>query len=117
MLQPHLMKLAKMRGLIGQNGRHRRGKGPPIRGMALQPFPGPGVFITGITRDCQGNPLGNCTVKLFGTDNDVLYGQTTSDGSGNYSISAGPGRQYYVVVYKAGSPDVAGTSVNTLQPV
>jgi hypothetical protein len=69
--------------------------------------------IIGVSRDATGVALGNCVVKVFRTDDDTLVGRTTSDGSGNwtvYPIGAGP---YYFVEYKAGSPDVFGTSPNT----
>lgn len=69
--------------------------------------------ITGVSRDATGAALGNCTVKVFRTADDVLVASTTSDGSGNwtaYPTQVGP---YYFVEYKAGSPDVFGTSPNT----
>lgn len=70
--------------------------------------------VSGVTRDSHGAPLGSCTVNLFITGTDILTGTTTSDGSGNYTVyptAAGP---YYLVAYKAGSPDVAGTSTNDI---
>lgn len=75
-------------------------------------------FLVGFTQDQNGNPLGNCIVQGFVTANDVFVGQTTSDTSGwyklptPYSIST----NHYIVAYKAGSPAVAGTTVNTLTP-
>ena len=39
----------------------------------------------------------------------------TSDANGYYEFrTAIPAELYYVVAYKAGAPDVAGTTVNTL---
>ena len=71
--------------------------------------------ISGVTKDSTGAALGNCVVHLIGTTNDRLYDQITSDASGNYEFrSASPTQNFYVVAYKAGSPDVAGTTVNTL---
>lgn len=72
------------------------------------------MFISGVTKDSTGATLGGCTVKLFRTDNDTLYAQMISDASGNYSFSVPNDTTYYVVSYKAGAPDVAGTTVNTL---
>ena len=74
------------------------------------------AFISGITKDQNSALLGSCVLKLFLTSNDTLVATTTSDGSGNYTLTfsatiTGP---FYIVAYKAGSPDVAGTSVNTL---
>ncbi len=70
--------------------------------------------ITGVTRDSLGNALGNCTLELFYTATNTLAAVTTSDASGNYSFSIGPSLSCYIVAYLAGSPDVAGTTVNTL---
>lgn len=72
-------------------------------------------FISGVTKNSNGAALASCTVKLYRTSDDVEVKSTTSDGSGNYSFTvADTSTQYYVVAYKAGAPDVAGTSVNTL---
>jgi len=74
----------------------------------------PKWLISGVTRDASSNPLGNCTVHVFLSANDTEQFLTTSDGSGNYSASVQPSASHYVVAYLGGSPDVAGTSVNTL---
>lgn len=77
----------------------------------------PATFFTisGITKDSAGAVLGNCTLELFETGTDRFMEKTTSNGSGYYYFKS-PLRSasYYVVAYKAGSPDVAGTTVNTL---
>lgn len=71
--------------------------------------------ISGITKDSTGAVLGNCTVQLFYTANDKIADEVTSNASGVYEFrSAAPAVNFYVVAYKAGSPDVAGTTVNTL---
>ena len=71
--------------------------------------------ITGQTIDSAGAPLASCVTTLYRTLDDLRIDRVTSDGSGNYAFSgAGPGETYYVVAYKAGSPDVEGTTVNTL---
>lgn len=72
-------------------------------------------LLTGVTKNSAGAALGGCTVHLFRTSDNALIGATTSDGSGNYSFIVPNGvTSYYVVAYLAGSPDVAGTTVNTL---
>lgn len=72
-------------------------------------------FISGITKDSSGTPIGSCTVKLFRTSDDLLQQTTISDPTtGVYSFGAVGSANMYVVAYKAGSPDVAGTTVNTL---
>ena len=71
--------------------------------------------LVGVTRDASDVALGNCVVKLFEAATDIKIAQTTSDGSGNFSFNVGTNAGFfYYVYYKAGSPDVAGTSVNTI---
>jgi hypothetical protein len=72
--------------------------------------------IVGVTRDSGGAVLGNVVVDLFITGSDSIVGTTTSDASGNFSFSNPGTGPFYIVAYKAGAPDVAGTSVNTLLP-
>ncbi len=72
--------------------------------------------ISGVTKDSTSTPLGSCTLHLFLTSDDSKIATTTSDGGGNYiltfsSLITGP---FYIVAYKVGSPDVAGTTLNTL---
>lgn len=93
------------------------GKGPvgPIDFDFAPPDPGPLYVISGVTRDSTNAPLGGCQVMLFRTRDDILVDETVSDGSGNYRFTApSPVETYYVIAYEAGSPDVAGTTVNTL---
>ncbi len=73
--------------------------------------------VAGITKDANGNPLGGCTVHLFKTADDSKVAAAISDANGNYSFNTNPVDLYYVVAYLAGSPDVAGTTVNTLTGV
>jgi hypothetical protein len=70
--------------------------------------------ISGVTRDSTGAVLGNCVIDLFRTADDSVAARTESDGSGNYKIYASSELTHYAVAYKAGSPDVAGTTVNTI---
>lgn len=80
--------------------------------------------IVGVTRDVYGSPLTGAVVKLFLTNTptgsqialaDNKIDQVNSDANGAYFVSTPfyPD-QHYLVVYKAGSPDVFGSSVNTL---
>ena len=74
--------------------------------------------VAGVTRDSTGAPLGGCTVHLFESATDAEVAETTSDGSGNYLFSIGQNAGFfYVVAYKVGSPDLAGTTVNTITAV
>lgn len=87
--------------------------------------------LIGVTRDATGAPLGNCRVVVYesgriyvggnecrvgyATDSPVV-GETISDGSGNYTLLVPLNTAYQAMGYKAGSPDVFGTTLNTLTP-
>jgi hypothetical protein len=88
---------------------------------AIKPLPPKYYSITGITKDSSGNVLANCVVELHrtiiptNTDVITIVDRTTSDANGVFEFrSAATVSNYYLVAYKAGSPDVAGTTVNTL---
>lgn len=70
--------------------------------------------ISGITRDSAGAPLGGVEVKVIRTEDTLLIGQTTSDGSGAWTLQLWAGGPFFLVEYLVGSPDRAGTSVRTL---
>jgi hypothetical protein len=87
--------------------------------VASRPFRSPSfslynATIVGATMDSASSPLAGCTVQLFRTVDDAFIAETISDGSGNYVLTPTVSGPFYVVAYKAGSPDVAGTTVNTL---
>ena len=68
--------------------------------------------IAGITKDSVGTALASCIVKLFRTATDAKVAEKTSDAGGNYSIKVASAAAHYAVAYKAGAPDVAGTTKN-----
>ena len=71
--------------------------------------------VIGVTRDSTGAVLANCEVTIY-TTADIVMGQIFSDGSGNFqfqNIGTGP---FYIVAYKSGGTDVAGTTKNTILP-
>ena len=71
--------------------------------------------ISGITKDSTGAPLAGCVVDLFDTATDAKLDSTTSGADGSYFFDTNQGvLPKYVVAYKAGAPDVAGTTVNVL---
>jgi len=74
--------------------------------------------IIGTTRNSDGTAtLGAAVVQGFITSTDAFVNQMVSDSGGYYEFCTPfPGVQHYLVAYKAGSPDVAGTTVNTLLP-
>jgi hypothetical protein len=76
-----------------------------------------GAFtISGTTRDSAGSALAGCAISLFQRDAfNTPVAQTTSDGSGAFRFTVAQNSStFYLVAYKAGSPDVAGVTVNTL---
>lgn len=71
--------------------------------------------ITGITYDSTGVALPSCKVQIYRTADDSYVSDTTSDATtGYYAIPASNVFTHYLVAYLVGSPDVAGTTVNTL---
>lgn len=82
-----------------------------------QPFSTYSPVLSGQTQNSTGVALGGCVVQLFRTVDDAIHAETTSDGSGNYTFLPSITGPFYVVAYKAGAPDVMGTTVNTLVPV
>jgi hypothetical protein len=80
----------------------------------------PNYVVSGITKDSTGTPVANCHVDVFRTLDDVLVGDGNSDANGAYSIPVNApdtGLKFYAIAYKAGAPDIAGITVNTLQGV
>jgi hypothetical protein len=84
-------------------------------------FPERNLRISGVTYDSAGNVLPNCIVKLIQqVPPDRCVFQTVSDSGGNYVVDLPVGfsqsntKNYYIVAYLHGSPDVFGTTVNTL---
>lgn len=75
-------------------------------------------FIRGTCVDSGGTAVANAIVQGFRTSNDAYVGQdvTRLDGSYTLGTDTPAGTQHYLVAYKPGSPDTAGTTVNTLTP-
>lgn len=81
-------------------------------------FPPTGVHvrkkISGVTKDSTGAVLGGATVQIFNTTTGLLVDTVVSDSAGNYYASDPNAVSCFAVGYETGSPDVAGTTVNTL---
>ncbi len=84
-----------------------------LTGSETTPFEYPSA-IAGVTQDGNGNALANCALILFRTIDNSIAAVGVSDGSGKYRLGASMALSHYLVAYLAGSPDVCGTSVNTL---
>lgn len=73
-------------------------------------------FIMGQCQDSGGGGVSGAVVQGFRTSTDEYVGETTADSNGNYELGVPyPGENHYLVAYRAGSPDLAGTTVNNLQ--
>ena len=75
-------------------------------------------FIKGYTKDSSAVAIANATVQAFRTSDDFYLGQDVSRDDGSYTcpVDVAAGTQCYLVAYKAGAPDIAGTTVNTITP-
>ena len=73
-------------------------------------------FIRGVTKNASGTPISGVTVQGFVTATDAYVGQDVSRDDGTYLLGTETvaGVAHYLVAYKAGSPDIGGTTVNTL---
>jgi hypothetical protein len=110
-MPPILFKL----GEVNRNLRSDQRRGVPPSIFGFQPLIPSYLRIFGVTKDSGGVALGGCSVKLYQTVGDVYIDSTLSDGAGNYEFrTASLSTAYYVVAYKAGAPDLAGTTVNTI---
>lgn len=91
-------------------------KGTPAFLSPGAQLPTPVWIISGVTKDSAGAVLGSCVVQLFLTATDYFISELISDAAtGAYEFRVGLGTgPYYLVAYKAGSPDVAGTTANVL---
>lgn len=72
--------------------------------------------IVGVTRTSTGTVLASCVIDLFETGSDLVKARTVSAANGSFTIGNPGTGPFYLVAYKTGSPDVAGTTVNTVMP-
>ena len=79
------------------------------------PYQRPSLYtVSGTTRDSTGATLAGCTVDVIETATGVRRARTVSDAAGAFSVAVTEGLQFRLDAYLAGSPDVAGTTVNTV---
>lgn len=73
-------------------------------------------FIKGTCLDSDSNAVSGAIVQGFVTSTDAYVGEVQSNNDGTYTLGTEtlPGVAHYLVAYKPGSPDIAGTTVNTL---
>lgn len=72
------------------------------------------LAISGVTCDQYFSPVGGVTVKLFRTLDDSLQASVVSEPDGSYLVTTPYSDAHYLVIYKSGTPDLFGTTVNTL---
>jgi hypothetical protein len=75
-------------------------------------------FLKGVCRDVSSSPLSGVILQGFRTSDDAPIGlEVQSRADGSYDLPTIYGSvPHYVVAYLPGSPDRAGTTVNTLTP-
>ena len=95
--------------------------GQPAVVHALKVMPTEVFEINGVSKDSNDATLASCTMCLFRVDrdsgNNIIYthlGNTTSDGSGNYSFVVNKGSTYRVT---GENGSVVGMTLNTLTGV
>lgn len=75
----------------------------------------PPIFISGATVTGTSAAVGLASLALFRSDTEQLMQLLTSDGSGLFTSNpVGLGITYQIDAYKAGTPDIAGTTRNDL---
>lgn len=82
-----------------------------------------GVKYIGVTKDSTGTALAGATVSAYltvpadmRTPAAPVAASVVSDAGGYFeAVSPFPSTDHYIVAYKPGSPDVAGTSKNNLR--
>lgn len=70
--------------------------------------------FNGFTRDASGGVIAGVTVKLFLTATDVKQSETVSNADGLFVVSTAAAGAHYLLFYKTGTPDISGTTVNTM---
>ena len=75
-------------------------------------------FLRGLCVDASDVPVSNAIVQAFVTTTDVFAGEVQAHTDGTYGVGVEQSKvtPHYLVAYKPGSPDIAGTTVNTLLP-
>lgn len=73
-------------------------------------------FMRGTCVDASDVPVAFPIVQAFRTSDDAFMGEAQGYEDGTYIVPVASlaGVQHYLVAYKPGSPDIAGTTVNTL---
>lgn len=75
-------------------------------------------FLKGTCVDGSDVAVANAIVQAFVTSTDVFAGEVQANTDGTYTLGVEQSKAtaHYLVAYKAGSPDIFGTTANTLLP-
>ena len=73
-------------------------------------------FIYGQILDANSNPVSGAVILCFVSATNVLDSKSVSDANGYYQAPCYQSGNHYIVAYETSSPDLAGTTVNTLTP-
>lgn len=75
-------------------------------------------FLLGNCVDASDVAVANAIVQAFVTATDTFAGEVQANTDGSYvlGVEQSKATPHYLVAYKAGSPDIMGTTVNTLLP-
>lgn len=70
--------------------------------------------FNGFSRDASGGVIAGVTVKCMLTSTDTKQSEAVSDVNGLFVVSTAEAGGHYLIFYKTGTPDISGTTVNTL---
>ena len=75
-------------------------------------------WIKGQCLDVSGNVAAGAIVQCYRTSDDLFTGEVNANSTdGTFDVPTPyAGVNHYLVAYKPGSPDIGGTTVNTLTP-
>jgi hypothetical protein len=72
------------------------------------------IAVQGQVVNSSGSGVSGVTVKLFDTPTNVMVDSTTTDANGNYDVGSYLSTNAFAIGYVTGSPDKAGTTINTI---
>jgi hypothetical protein len=84
-------------------------------------------FLSGVTKDGSGTPLVSCRVVAMQTNkviinidqnaNPIVADIVSSASDGSFLIQVPTNNYYWLIGYKSGAPDLAGSTINLVIPV
>lgn len=74
------------------------------------------LAFVGITRNANGTPISNATVRCFRSSTTELCSQVTSDADGQYVATTPYADGHFLTVHSSTPSATAGATIDTLQP-